>query len=82
MRQILSAGCIMWGGQLSSGTQVPLATQLQCRQTMRVQGSPKLTGTLMADAGEPTKKQASAFCSLETKLLASRDLWIASSRCR
>lgn len=80
MRQILSAGCIMWGAQLSSGTQVPLATQLQCPQRLRVQGTPKLTGTLMANAGELPKSRGK--CLWVTKLLASRGLWIARSRCR
>lgn len=42
-----------YSGTLSDPIAVP--------PTMRVQGSPKLTGTLMANAGEPTEKQASAF---------------------
>lgn len=61
MRQILSAGCITWGEQLPSGTEVPLSDPITGPPTLWVQGSPKLTGTLMASTGKHSASQASAM---------------------
>lgn len=66
----------MWGGQLPSGTWVPLATQLQSPQRCGSKGPPKLTGTLMAIAGELTEKQVSAFRDETTCLERCLDLKI------